>query len=262
MKTRDTTTAFVAKDTNTLITVSEVAERVGREILESSLEPGAWATALYECEGRREDALAVYTRLRVRQLMKQRRVRLAKVSMFESRRLMICMGDQVTRDSIARTIQEMLGNPTRGKSINFVKPKLSFIWMSILFFGAAGTASSLGRLFSNLLPDSIRYPLTLVALLVGVGAVWGAMALRHYLPKRWIMLGWNSCLVLTCNVLCLTSLLLGAKVIKHSGSSPASFVSPVHAVVSAPLAVRVKSAQKPSPAAIAIPLAKETTAQN
>lgn len=261
MRTRDTTTASVAKDTNPLITVSEVAERVGREILESSLEPGAWATALYECEGRKEDALAVYTRLRVRQLMKQRRVRLAKVGMFESRRLMVCMGDQETRDTIARTIQEMLGNPTRGKSINFVKPKLSFIWMSVLFFGAAGTASSLGRLFSHLLPDSIRNPLSLVALLVGVGAVWTAVALQHYLPKRWIMLSWNSCLVLTCNVLCLTSLLLGAKVIKRSGSLQTS-VPPVHVVAVAPVTMREKPTQKTSPGPIAIPLAKETTAKN
>lgn len=256
MKTRDTT-ASVVKDTNSLITVSEVAERVGREILESSLEPGAWATALYECRGRREDALAVYTRLRVRILMKQRRLRLAKVNMLESRRLMICMGDQEARDAIARTVQEVLGNPTREKSSNFVKPKLSFIWMSVLFFGSAGTASSLGRLFSHLLPDPIRNPLSLVALLVGVVAVWTALALRHYLPKRWIMLGWNSCLVYTCSILCLTSLLLGVKVIKRSGSLQTS-TGPVHAVGSAPLTILAKPTQDLSPS----PLIKEITSKN
>jgi hypothetical protein len=223
MKTRNSTTATAGRESNTLVTVSEVAEQVGREILESRLEPGAWATALYQCDGRRQDALAVYTRLRVRQLTKQRRVRLAKVSSFESRRLAICMGDQATRDSIARTIQEMLGNPTRGKSINFVKPRISLIWLSILFFGTAGTVSSFGRLFSHLLPQSLAQPLTLIALLAGVGAVWSAMVLRYYLPKRWIMLGWNTGLVLICNVLCISSVLLGTKVIKRAvatGTNP------------------------------------------
>lgn len=225
MKASNSTSAPAGKDSNTLITVSEVAEQVGREILEARLEPGAWATALYESDGKRQDALAVYTRLRVRQLTKQRRVRLAKVSMFESRRLAICMGDQATRDSISRTIQEMLGSPARGKSINFVKPRLSLVWLTILFFGTAGTVSSFGRLFSHLLPDSLAHPLTLIALLAGVGAVWSAMVLRYYLPKRWIMLGWNTGLVLTCNVLCLSSVFLGTKVIKRAVSTGASPIS-------------------------------------
>ena len=67
MKTEKTTPAQVAKESNTLVTVTEVAEQVGREILESRLEPGAWATALYECGGKRQDALALYARLRAPQ---------------------------------------------------------------------------------------------------------------------------------------------------------------------------------------------------
>ncbi|RYD20463.1 MAG: hypothetical protein EOP88_14970 [Verrucomicrobiaceae bacterium] len=223
MKSRNSSPAPAGRDSNTLVTVSEVAEQVGREILESRLEPGAWATALYECDGKRQDALAVYTRLRVRQLTKQRRVRLAKVSNFEARRLAICMGDQATRDSIARTVQEMLGHGGTRKAKNFAKPRMSLVWMSILFFGTAGTVASFGRLFSHLLPESITSPLTMVALLAGVGVVWSAMVLRYYLPKRWIMLGWNSGLVVTCNLLCLCSVLLGTKVIKRavaSGESP------------------------------------------
>jgi hypothetical protein len=236
MKSRNSSPATAGRDSNTLVTVSEVAEQVGREILESRLEPGAWATALYECDGKRQDALAVYTRLRVRQLTKQRRVRLAKVSNFEARRLAICMGDQATRDSIARTVQEMLGNsPTRGKAKNFAKPRMSLIWMSILFFGTAGTVSSFGRLFSHLLPESVSHPLTLVALLAGVGAVWSAMVLRYYLPKRWIMLGWNSGLVLTCNLLCLCSVFLGTKLIKRAVATGANPLAAEQQQASAPV---------------------------
>ncbi len=59
MKSRNSSPATAGRDSNTLVTVSEVAEQVGREILESRLEPGAWATALYECDGKRQDALAL-----------------------------------------------------------------------------------------------------------------------------------------------------------------------------------------------------------
>jgi len=199
-----------------------VAEQVGREILELRMEPGAWATALYECDGRRQDALALYTRLRVRQLTKKRRIRLSKVRSFESRRLTNCMGDKATREAIAKTIQEMLGqaNP-RGKSMNFAKPKLSIVWLIVLFFGTAGTVASLGRLLASRLPEAFEHPLTLIALLAGVGSVWSAMIIRRLLPKRWIMLGWHSGLVFTCNVLCLSSLLLGTKVIKQTMASGA-----------------------------------------
>ncbi|MES2439140.1 MAG: hypothetical protein V4584_08730 [Verrucomicrobiota bacterium] len=258
MKTRNSTTANAGKDSNTLITVSEVADQVGREILESRLEPGAWATALYECDGKRQDALAVYTRLRVRQLTKQRRVRLAKVSMFESRRLAICMGDQATRDSIARTIQEMLGNPTRGKSKNFVKPRLSIIWLMVLFFGTAGSVASIGRLFAHRLPESLAHPVILIAMLAGVGAVWSAMVLRYYLPKRWIMLGWNSGLVVTCNVLCLSSLFLGTKVIKRAMASSNQIFPTEQAAPAAPLTSSVKPAKKNEPVLVKARIPKET----
>ncbi len=212
--------ASAGRDSNTLITVSEVAEQVGREILESQMEPGAWATALYESEGRREDALALYTRLRIRRLSKQRRVRLAKVRSFESRRLLNCMGDQATRESLAKTIQEMLGNAkSRGKPMNFMKPRLSIVWLAVLYFGTAGTVASLGRLFGSFLPDILSHTPVLVAMLAGVGSVWSAVVIRQFLPKRWIMLGWNTGLVLTCNVVCLSSLLLGTKVIREACTS-------------------------------------------
>lgn len=216
MNTSTSSPATAGIDSNSLITVSEVAEQVGREILESQLEPGAWATALYQCEGKRQDALALYTQLRVRRLTKQRRVRLAKIRSFESRRIVHCMGDQTTRDSIAETIQAMLGNPCRDKSMNYLKPRLSIMWLAILFFGIAGTVSSLGRLLATLLPEFLENQVTLVALLAGAGAVCCAVIIRQLLPKRWLMLGWNTGLVLTCNVVCLMSLFLGTKLIKQA----------------------------------------------
>ncbi|MCU0749370.1 MAG: hypothetical protein MUF13_07480 [Akkermansiaceae bacterium] len=225
MNTPNSKPANAGKESNALVTVTEVAEQVGREILESKLEPGAWATALYESGGKRQEALALYARLRVRKLTKQRRIRLAKVRSFESRRLSKCMGDNETREMIAKTIQDMLINNRSGQSKNFMKPRLSIIWLFVLFIGTAGTVASLGRLFLKDIPESLGNPVTLVSLLAGVGAVWGALVLRVFLPKRWIMLGWNTGLVVTCNVVCLSSLFLGTKVIKRAiaiGADPAA----------------------------------------
>lgn len=225
MNTPNSKPANAGKESNALVTVTEVAEQVGREILESKLEPGAWATALYESGGKRQEALALYARLRVRKLTKQRRIRLAKVRSFESRRLSKCMGDNETREMIAKTIQDMLLNNRSGQSKNFMKPRLSIIWLFVLFIGTAGTVASLGRLFLKDIPESLGNPVTLVSLLAGVGAVWGALVLRVFLPKRWVMLGWNTGLVVTCNVVCLSSLFLGTKVIRRAiaiGADPAA----------------------------------------
>jgi len=216
MKSKPSAPAKAGTEANRLVTVNEVAEQVGREILESRLDPGAWATALYECGGDREEALALYARLRVRQLTAKRRVRLAKVRSLETRRLEKCMGDQDTRAWIARTIQEMLHSDKRGQNLNFMKPRLSLIWLFVLFIGAAGTTACLGRLFAGAIPGRFADMVTPAALFAGMAAVTGVLVLRFFLPKRWIMLGWNHGLVLACNVVCLSSLYLGTKVIQHS----------------------------------------------
>lgn len=244
-------------EASTLITVTEVAEQVGREILESKLEPGAWATALYECGGKRQEALALYARLRVRKLTRQRRIRLAKVRSFESRRLNKCMGDPATRELLAQTIQDMLESPLRGSSLNFLKPKLSVLWLMVLFVGAAGTSASMARLTNLPLPDMVSHPMTLVALLAGVASVAGALMLRYLLPKRWIMLGWNSGLVLTCNVVCLTSLCLGTKVIRRAIATDA-VAFPSQQIQAAPSPVKVV-VRKPSAAyLVSAPIEKQT----
>lgn len=244
MKSQPSISVKKEADAKKLVTVNEVAEQVGREILESRLDPGAWATALYECGGDRQEALALYARLRVRQLTVKRRVRLAKVRSLETRRLEKCMGDQDTRAWIARTIQDMLHSDKRGQTLNFMKPRLSFVWLFVLFIGAAGTTSCLGRLFSSVIPVRLAGMVTPAALCAGMAAVTGVVILRYFLPKRWIMLGWNSGLVLACNVVCLSSLFLGTKVIKRAMAGDTT----AHAVhQSTPVLVR-PAAPKPSAA--------------
>jgi hypothetical protein len=55
---------------------SEIYHRVGKEVLEERLEPGAWAQALADSEGSRDEALSHYVRYRAEGLQqnKQRQV--------------------------------------------------------------------------------------------------------------------------------------------------------------------------------------------
>jgi hypothetical protein len=186
----------------------EVAEQVGQEILHQRLEPAAWATALAASGGRRQDALAAYARIRIDQLSSQRRLRHAKSRSFEARRLTNCLG--------IKTVQDLLQRSNRGGQLNLIKPRLSFVWLFILLVGSAGSVASLGRLLGGQVPDRIAGMLPLVALLGGVLAVAGMLALRTLLPKRWVMLGWNSGLLAACTVACFGSLCLGAKLIART----------------------------------------------
>ena len=80
----------------------EIAERVGQEILRDQLEPGAWATALAASGGEKQDALAVYARIRIRKLSAERRTRQAKSRSFEARRLTTCLGIKTVQDLLDR----------------------------------------------------------------------------------------------------------------------------------------------------------------
>lgn len=229
MNPENSSSANSGKDPRVLAAAREVAEIVGREILESRLDPGAWATALAEGRGKKPEALAAYTRIRIHQLTQLHRMQKVKNRSFESRRLAKCMGDQETRESIARTIQEILHNRGRYGSLsqNYMKPRLSVLWLTLLFIGSAGTVASLSRLFVSRYPEFFNHPPVLLATLVGVATVWGALVLRYFLPKRWIIIGWNSGLIIACNLLCLCSLFLGTKLIKRNIASGA-VAAPIH----------------------------------
>jgi hypothetical protein len=216
MKSSATHARHESSDSTMRSAAVEVTEQVGREILESRLDPAVWALALAECNGRKHEAIAVYTRLRTRQLSKVHRLQHVKNRSFETRRIAKCMGDNATRESLAKTIQDMLYNTRGTKSGNFAKPRLSLVWLALLFVGTAGSVASMGRLLAPRLPEYILDPLVFVSILCGIGAVWGALVLRFFLPKRWIMLGWNSGLIVACNIACLGSLFLGTKVIRRA----------------------------------------------
>lgn len=233
----------------------EIAERVGQEIIQNRLEPAAWATALAASGGKRQDALAAYARIRMQQISAQRRMRREKAKSFEARRLTTCLG--------IKTVQDLLQRSNRGGQLNLIKPKLSMVWLGILLVGSAGAAASVGRLLGDLVPDRLERWVPAMALLCGMVAVGGVLMLRALLPRRWVMLGWNTGFTALCTLACFASLCFGAKLIARtspevirklaSGASPAPVDVP-------PPAAPVNPASAPDPARLVVKPAINATA--
>lgn len=200
---------------------SEVTTQVGQEILENRLDPGTWATALSSSQGKRQEALATYARLRIQQVSTHRRVQYKKAKSFESRRLAKCFG--------VKTVQDLLDRSNPSKQLNYLKPRLSLISLIILCIGSAGGVGALGRLLGAHLPVSLAAVLPAVAIAAGLAVVAFALMLRFTLPKRWIMLGWNSGLTCACTMVCFSSLFCGVKLIA-SAAPPAPVKEPKAAV--------------------------------
>ena len=216
MKYNPHTQEIVSSALTSITKYPEIADKVGREILESRLDPGAWAAALSETEGNRQKALSRYARIRMESLEENHRARTAKIDSFESRRLNQCLGGQKTQPSLVRSVRELLDSPRPGKTLNFVKPSLSPLWLMILWVGTAGTLATLGHLSAARFSGGISNHLITISASCGLVVVGGALLLRRTLPKPWVMQCWNSGLVATCNLVCLCSLFLGVKVIKRS----------------------------------------------
>ncbi|MES2659933.1 MAG: hypothetical protein V4689_15035 [Verrucomicrobiota bacterium] len=201
----------------------EVARLVGQEILEKRLDPATWATALSASGGEHQEALAAYARIRIQQVGSRRRLRQSKVKSFEFRRVTQCFG--------VKTVQDLLQRTNPGKQLNFLKPRLSVISLMTLGIGSAGCVAAAGRLLDRFLPDMLSAAVPLLAVLCGLATVTAAVSLRFLLPKRWVMLGWNSGLQLACMAACFASLLFGVKLIAHAP----------------PLETRVETVRPPSP---------------
>ena len=218
----------------------EIAALVGQEILENRLDPSAWATALSASGGRRQEALATYARIRIQRLSAHRQLSREKVKSFESRRVSKCFGVKSVRDLLQRAHPE--------RQLNFLRPKMSIMLMVILFVGSAGSIGALGRLFNSSLPAPIESILPLVAVLCGLAMVAGAMSLRFFLPRRWIMMGWNTGLLCLCSVACFGSLLGGVKLIARAAPLEAT-TTPAATMTASTVTVPVRPEQAVATAA-------------
>jgi hypothetical protein len=232
----------------------EIAERVGQEIIQNRLEPAAWATALAG-GGKRQDALAAYARIRMQQISTERRIRREKAKSFEARRLTTCLG--------IKTVQDLLQRSNRGGQLNLIKPRLSMVWLGILLVGSAGAAASVGRLLGDLVPDRLEPWVPAMALLCGLAAVGGVLVLRAFLPKRWVMLGWNTGFTAVCTLACFASLCFGAKLIARTSPDVIRRLAGGPAIQATPVAVpAVAPAAAPEPARLVVKPNIDATAAN
>lgn len=195
---------------------AEVAKTVGREIIESQLDPATWAAALSEGGGNRQKALSHYARIRMESLTRQLETSIDKTDSLERRRLKQCLDGGKAKPGTARSVREMLDTPRRGRSLNFLKPSLSPLWLAILWVGSTGMIATCGRLMAAHLTGVVASHLVMISAVCGLAVVGGALVLRKTLPKPWILEGWNTGLVAICHLVCLGSLFLGTKVIKQS----------------------------------------------
>ena len=228
---------------------SAVAKTVGREILESRLDPAAWATALSEGGGNRQKALSHYARIRMESLATQLKTSVSKIALLERRRLKQCLGGQPVQPAIAGSVREMLDSPRRERPLNFPKPNISVLWLLILWVGSTGMTATLGQLLVRHLAEAIASHLVMISALCGLAIVGGALLLRLKLPKPWIREGWNTGLVTICHLVCLGSLFFGTKVIRRSMATGSMDHSTQRAAV-APARYpqpATKPATKPSP---------------
>jgi hypothetical protein len=215
----------------------EVAKQVGQEILENRLDPGTWAQALSSSGGERQEALAAYARIRIQQVTTRRRLRLSKVKSFEFRRVTKCFG--------VKTVHDLLQRSNPGKQVNFLRPRLSVFSLLTLGIGAAGCVAAAGRLMESTLPERLSAYLPVVAVVCGLAAVTATISLRYVLPKRWIMLGWNSGMQLACMAACFASLMFGVKLIAHAPPLETTHVSKAKPlVVASPKPVLIKGKLK------------------
>ena len=202
----------------------QVAKQVGLEILEGRYDPAAWASALAESGGQHQEVVAAYARIRMRELGPFSQQRQAKINSLEARRLLKCLGAP-SKPSVAKSVRELLRGGKPLQTLNLFKPRMSCLWLTILVLGTAGTVAGLGRLASHTLPGHVASSLPVICLLCAMIACGVTMLLWNLLPKSWILIGWNTCMIAACNVLCLGSLALGAKVISKSVRSGSVTVS-------------------------------------
>ncbi len=235
---------------------SEVAKKVGREILESQLDPAAWASALSESEGNRQLALSRYALIRIRSLEKQHCDRVAKIDSLESRRLKQCLTGRKNPRAIARSVHELLDGPRPRRQLNFLKPSLCPLWLAILWIGSTGTIATLGYLSVNFVPEGFAKHLTQISACCGLLVVGSALLLRQILPKTWILHGWNISLVAACNLVCLSSLFLGTKIIKRTMARDLTMPQVEHALTTN------TRATMPTPSPSPVPLLVSTGIAN
>jgi hypothetical protein len=83
--------------------------------------------------------------------------------------------------------------------------------------------------------------------------VGGVLMLRALLPKRWVMLGWNTGFTTLCSLACFASLCFGAKLISRTSPEVIQKITSGPTAISAPVPVpAAPSSPAPAPARLVL----------
>ncbi|MCU0794842.1 MAG: hypothetical protein MUF31_02800 [Akkermansiaceae bacterium] len=192
---------------------ADIARKVGEEVIKSEYDPAVWAEALASVRGQRDEAVAAYSRLRIARLMERRNRAEEKSREVEYRRLNTCLG--------VRTVKELLNGMSRVGNQNLPRPRLPWFWLGLLALGIAGTSSAAARLLASdwIAPMEGRLPF--FALGLGMIAVLGIMVVGRFLSNYWQLRLWGEGMVAACALACVSSFLLGTKLMmKYPASAP------------------------------------------
>lgn len=123
------------------IVPEDVYRRVGQEVLSSSLEPGCWARALSASDGRHDDAVSQYARLRAEELTEQLGVETRKQQRLE------CRVASAYRDSKELPPMDPLGVR---KGIGFGAVMDAIFWHCVAIVGAVSCLMAVQILWPDL----------------------------------------------------------------------------------------------------------------
>lgn len=203
----------------------EISRRVGEEVLKRDFEPGIWAQALASVSGRRDEALAAYSRLRIAQLVERRKRANERAEAMEFRRLNKCLG--------VRTVRELLNGMSRVGAVNLPRPKLPFLWLLLMVVGIAGCLAALVRLFGGDLSVMLAERLPFASIGVAIVLVAGFTLVSRFLSTSTLSWLWGDGVMAACGLVCIGSFLMGAKLLIKNPMKP-QYVSPRTAVVEGP----------------------------
>lgn len=233
----------------------EITKRVGSEVLKRDFEPSTWAQALAMVSGRRDEALAAYSRLRIAQLMSQRERVQRKAESMEFRRLNACLG--------VKTVKELLQGMSRVGALNLPRPRVPVLWLALLTIGFAGCLTAFVRLADLELPGTISPWLPAAALACGLAVVAVVLLVSRFLSPQLLSWLWGEGVVGACGLICLCSLLLGTRlVMKHplmpapAPDAPVAMLAPAPADPTAPRGLLAPGYEVPQAIAMADPASR------
>jgi hypothetical protein len=144
---------------------SEIYSRIGKEVLQERLEPAAWARALADCQGSRDEALTHYVRYRAEGLQKVEQRQVIRGSEVEQRKV----------DSFRDFQAEPIAHHSLAGETGATSVVDSLFWHVVAVVGMIGCLLAVGLLWPGLgfqLSWNVAVTVVLAMQLIPLAAWW------------------------------------------------------------------------------------------